>query len=182
MDAGSRPSADISAAGQLTVHGLFRASVRRDPHAVAISTAAGRITYGELDGRVLRLAAGLAALGIARGDRIALLSENRPEYVEVELAAACLGAIVACQNWRLVEAELQHCIDLVDPKIVIVSRRFEETARRLSLGGRRILVIEDEYEDLVRTHAPMADLPAVDPEDGLVILYTSGTTGLPKAR
>lgn len=171
---------DIAAAGQLTVHGLFRACVRRAPEAVAIETAQRSVTYRELDDRVLRLAAALAQLGIARGDRIALLSENRQEYAEIELAAACLGAIVACQNWRLAPGELGHCINLVEPGLVIVSQRYAATARSLDLRGRRVLVLEEEYEERLAASPPLEALPAVHPEDGLVILYTSGTTGLPK--
>lgn len=171
---------DVAAAGRLTVHGLFRACAHRSPDTVAIETASARVTYGELDRRVLRLAAALSRIGIRRGDRIALLSENRQEYAEIELAAACLGAIVACQNWRLAPAELQHCIDLVEPSLIVTSARYAATARSLDLHGRRLLVIEDEYERLIVDNQPLAELPAVDPEDGLVILYTSGTTGLPK--
>ncbi len=170
----------VAAAGKLTVHGLFRACVRRDPDAVALNTASARLTYRELDERVLRLASALAAMGVVRGERIALLSENRQEYAEIELAAACLGAIVACQNWRLAPAELQHCISLVEPCLVIASERYAPTARGLDLRGRRLLVLEAEYERLLSDADPLAELPDVDPEDGLVILYTSGTTGLPK--
>lgn len=170
----------VAAAGKLTVHGLFRACVRRDPNAVAISTKTTRITYRELDDRVLRLAAALRDLGVAQGSRIALLSENRQEYAEIEMACAALGAIVACQNWRLAPAELQHCIDLVEPTLVVVSGRFAATARSLDLRGRRLLVLEDEYEPMLAATPPLAELPDVDSEDGLVILYTSGTTGLPK--
>ncbi|MFP1632445.1 class I adenylate-forming enzyme family protein [Zhengella sp. ZM62] len=173
-------ASDILAAGRITVHGLFQASVRRNPHATAIRTTNRRVTYGELDGRVLRLAAALMHRGIGRGDRIALLSENRPEYAEIELAAAAIGAIVACQNWRLTRHELQHCIDLVEPALIVVSERYREMAATLDLKGRPCTVIEADHERLIRDHAPPASLPAVDPEDGLVILYTSGTTGLPK--
>ncbi len=174
-----QPGETIEAAGRLTVYGLFRSRVRRDPQALAVQTATGALTYQELDERVLRLAAALTGLGVKRGERIALLSENRQEYVELELAAASIGAIVACQNWRLVAAELQHCIDLVEPALVLVSARFADTARGLELRDRRVIVIEDAYEALLDI-APLADLPFVDPEDGLVILYTSGTTGMPK--
>nr|WP_295469607.1 AMP-binding protein [Mesorhizobium sp.] len=170
----------VAAAGKLTVHGLFRACVRRDPDAIALNTASARLTYRDLDKRVLRLASALAGIGVARGERIALISENRQEYAEIELAAACLGAIVACQNWRLAPAELQHCIDLVEPCLVIASERYAPTARSLDLRGRRLLVLESEYELLLSDAEPLAELPDVDPEDGLVILYTSGTTGLPK--
>ncbi|HRP79768.1 MAG TPA: class I adenylate-forming enzyme family protein [Aquamicrobium sp.] len=171
---------DVAAAGRLTVHELFRAAARRAPDAVAIQTATARLSYRELDERVLRLAAALQARGVARGDRIALLSENRQEYAEIELAAACLGAIVACQNWRLAPGELQHCIDLVEPSLIVASARFEDTARTLDLCGRPLLVIERDYEAMLAEAAPLETLPDVDPEDGLVILYTSGTTGLPK--
>jgi fatty-acyl-CoA synthase len=171
---------DVASAGRLTVHELFRACARRAPDMVAIETASAHVTYGELDRRVLRLAAALSRAGIRRGDRIALLSENRQEYAEIELAAACLGAIVACQNWRLAPAELQHCIDLVDPSLIIASARYAATARGLELHGRRLLILEDEHERLIADNEPLAELPSVDPEDGLVILYTSGTTGMPK--
>lgn len=170
----------VSAAGRLTVYGLFHACVRRDPDAVALQTRTVRLTYRELDERVRRLARALTALGVKRGDCIALLSENRQEYAETELAAACLGAIVACQNWRLAPAELQHCIDLVAPALIITSERFAATATGLDLHGRQLIVIERAFEQMLARAEPLQDLPEVDPEDGLVILYTSGTTGLPK--
>lgn len=171
---------DIAAAGRLTVHGLFRACVRRDPGSVAIRTRTAEVTYRELDQRVLRLASALSELGVSRGSRVALLSENRLEYAEIELAAACLGAIVACQNWRLAPSELQHCIDLVEPALILASERFAATARGLDLRGQRLLVIERDYEALLADARPLDSLPHIDPEDGIVILYTSGTTGLPK--
>lgn len=171
---------DVRAAGQLTVHGLFRACARRAPGAIAIETAERTLTYRELDERVLCVAAALSNAGIGRGDRFALLSENRVEYAELELAAAAIGAIIACQNWRLAKGELQHCIDLVEPKLVIVSARFAGMAKSLDLRGRRMLIIENEYEAMLAPTPPSEQFPAIDPEDGLVILYTSGTTGMPK--
>ena len=172
--------ADVAAAGRLTVFDLFRASARRAPDAPALRTKTTVLSYRALERRVLKLAAALQGRGIGRGDRIALLSENRQEYAEIELAAACLGAIVACQNWRLADGELQHCIDLVEPSLVVASARYEATAGRLNLRSRPLLVIERDYEALIAAAEPLGTLPRVDPEDGLVILYTSGTTGLPK--
>jgi fatty-acyl-CoA synthase len=147
---------------------------------VAIEQGGSRRSYGALNERVVRLAAALHGKGVRYGDRIGLLSENRAEYIEIELAAAYLGAIVACQNWRLAAAELQHCLDLVSPALVIASRRFAQTLSALDLHGVAGFIIEDDHEALVQTTRPLAERPDVDPEDGLVILYTSGTTGLPK--
>jgi Acyl-CoA synthetases (AMP-forming)/AMP-acid ligases II len=150
---------------------------------VAIEQGGSRRSYGALNERVVRLAAALHGKGVRYGDRIGLLSENRAEYIEIELAAAYLGAIVACQNWRLAAAELQHCLDLVSPALVIASRRFAQTLSALRSARRRKLhqsrMITKRW---CKPPRPLAERPDVDPEDGLVILYTSGTTGLPKAR
>jgi fatty-acyl-CoA synthase len=174
-------TADIRRAGRLSVYELFAAQVKRDPNAIAIDAGGGVLrSYGVLNARVERLAAALARKGVRYGDRVAVLSENRAEYIEVELAAAYLGAIVACQNWRLAAAELQHCLDLVSPALLIASRRFAKTLSALDLRGVEWLIFEDDYEPLLQSTPPLAERPEVDPEDGLVILYTSGTTGLPK--
>ena len=170
---------DIRKAGRQTVYGLFSAQVSRDPKAAAVTQGERRFSYGELDGRVRRLAAALRAHGVGRGDRVALLSENRHEFVEIELAVALLGAIVACQNWRLAAAEIRHCVDLVSPVLLIVSERHSAMAGRLGLDVP-VFVIERDHEAMIAGSEPLADDPEVDPEDGLVILYTSGTTGLPK--
>ena len=170
----------VTRASLSTVGSLFRARVRELPERVAIETAAGgaRLSYRELDARVARLAGALAAFGVQRGDRVALLSENRPEFLEVVLAASRIGASVACQNWRLTAVELAHCIQLVSPRVVIVSERFSE--RIAGVDVERRLMLGLEYEQLLAGAAPLDADDAAEPEDALLILYTSGTTGLPK--
>lgn len=171
---------NIVDAGRLTVYRAFAAQVRQAPGRLAIEHAGGQISYGELDSRVRRLAAALQAMGIGRGDRIALLSENRVEFVECMLAAAAIGAIVACQNWRLAADELRHCITLVTPSLVIVSRSHAALYRSAGCGELPLIDLDDGYETLVAAVAPLPAAAAVDPEDGLLIIYTSGTTGMPK--
>ena len=91
---------------------LFAQRARIDPDAVALWEGGKSRSFGTLDARVNRLANVLSEIGVSCGDRVALLSRNRMEYVEVELAAGKIGAITACQNWRLADPELTHCLDL----------------------------------------------------------------------
>src|SRR5262249_21402186 len=103
---------------------------------------------------------------------------NRPEYFEIELAAANLGVITACLNWRLSPRELAYCVDLVSPKLMVV-----EPDLAVNLGsesGRTKIEIGEQYERLLARQDGRGAPIAAQPEDGLVILYTSGTTGLPK--
>ena len=107
-----------------TVAGLFMEHARRTPDAIAIEDSSRHWTYGELALRSAQLAGALVARGVSEGTRVAILSENRLEYLELYIAAARIGAIVACQNWRLATPELQHCMRLVEPVLTLVSRRF----------------------------------------------------------
>ncbi len=165
-------------AGQTSVYRQFRSQAIAGANAPAIEFEGKTLTYGDVLQRVDRLAHGLKEHGIERGDRVAILSHNRPEYFEVELAAAALGAIVCCLNWRLVEEELGHCISLVAPSMVIAENAFAQVLGRIT--DVPVITIGDGYEALLRSASPEASHSEVDPEDGLVILYTSGTTGLPK--
>ncbi len=167
-------------ASELTVGGLFRMQARRQPDRIALVQDGRQLTYLEVNARVNRLANSLAARGVRGGDRITILSENRIEYVELQLAAAKLGITVACQNWRLAPSELVHCLSLVAPTATFVSERFAPLLSALNCDVGWTIALGEEYERLLREAAD-GELPDVArAEDGLVILYTSGTTGLPK--
>src|SRR6185437_8410098 len=171
-------SAQANAGTIGTVGGLFSACASLHAGTIAIEFRGRRISYGELHDRVRRATAMLATQGLRRGDRVALLSRNRPEYFEIELAAANLGVITACLNWRLSPSELAYCVDLVSPKLLVVEG---ELAANLALdSGRAKIELGDQYERLMAQQDGRGAPVAARPEDGLVILYTSGTTGLPK--
>jgi acyl-CoA synthetase (AMP-forming)/AMP-acid ligase II len=176
---------DVSQASSATVWSLFASRAVVAPAKIAVIDGDREISYRHFAARVASCATALAVRGVGPGDRIALLSENRFEVLEVLLAAARLGAIVACQNWRLAPPELAHCIALVEPAAFVVSQRYQPKVSLLPAPTRSpeadkpMLVFGPQYENALAAIPPIAARP-VDPECPLVILYTSGTTGLPK--
>jgi fatty-acyl-CoA synthase len=180
MTDGVKDTPSVLAGAVPTVGELFRSCAQVHSTQVAIEYQGRHIRYGELLERVERVSALLASKGLRRGDRVALLSHNRPEYFEIELAAANLGVITACLNWRLSPRELAYCIDLVSPKLVIVEEGLAGALPPLADDGRQRIEIGPQYERLLQQQEARAVPIAADCEDGLVILYTSGTTGLPK--
>ncbi len=179
MPNGHAESPTTMAGTSSTVGSLFRARAAIQPAAPAIDHDGRIVSYGELNERVNRASAMLAAHGLVRGDRVALLSRNRPEYLEIELAAGQLGVITACLNWRLSKRELTYCIELVSPKLLIAEAELVAPLDG-ALSVRDILTLGADYERELQRQTGAPPPVAARPEDGLVILYTSGTTGLPK--
>ena len=166
---------------QSTVASLFQAQVRIYPYRAALDDGERRFNFAELDTRSRQLAAILQAQGIGRGDRVAILAENWVEYFDVFFAAARLGAIVACQNWRLAAAELAHCLNLVEPAVVLVSPRHQDLLDATECSPAEPIVFDDSYEARIAGAVPLdTEFNVAEAEDPLLILYTSGTTGLPK--
>ncbi len=165
-------------AAATTVARLVRQQARIHGGRVAIQDGDRCTSYAELEDRSRRLATALAARGVGAGERVALLSENRTEVLELFVAAARLGAIVACQSWRLTPRELAHCVGIVEPAVVVTSPRHADAIERDRWGDP--IVFGDDYEALVAGTEPEVDVVDVEPEAPLLILYTSGTTGLPK--
>lgn len=147
---------------------------------MAVEDARVSWTYAAFNSRVNRLAHALGGRGVKRGDRVAILSENRTEYVELEFACAKLGAIVAALNWRLAGDELDYCIALTTPKLAIVSPRHADALAAAPSRPETVIELGPAYEALLARETDAEPVASVDPEDGLVILYTSGTTGRPK--
>lgn len=168
----------VAQASAATVATAFVSQVRLTPGRIAVESDRGCLTYSELDRRVDRTVSALMGLSVDRGDRVAIISENRAEYIELQLACAKLGAIAACQNWRLVTPELKHCLDLVAPKLVVISTR--HAAKLSDLGATPVCELGVDWEARLSRSSDEARPCLAQPEDPLFILYTSGTTGFPK--
>tara|TARA_R110002020_G_scaffold26514_26_gene86019 strand:+ start:1976 stop:3523 length:1548 start_codon:yes stop_codon:yes gene_type:complete len=173
-------SAAAGQATQMNVADLFRkqARIRADKAACVMGDSV--TTYAELDRRTDRLAGALVTAGVGSADRVAILSENSPAFLDLFIAAAKIGAIVATQNWRLGGAELRHCFDLVEPALTFVSERFADGLHEATEGRYRTIRLGTEYEAFVGSGTAPAEAWA-ETETGMLIVYTSGTTGLPKA-
>lgn len=141
-----------------------------------------KLTYRELDRRTGQLTAALAARGIGKGDRVALLAPNCPEYFELQFACGRLGAIMLPLNWRLTVPELEYILGDSTPKLLVHDRSFAGQAEALS---KNRLEIDPERPDSAYEHALAAAgaAPALMPlthDDIGMVMYTSGTTGHPK--
>lgn len=165
---------------------MLREAVQRFAEREALVCDEQRYCWREVDALVQRCARGLAARGIGRGDRVALLLGNRPEFVITLLAVVRIGAIAVPMNIRQQTEELDYALNQCGAALLIHEA---ELAPRLPDGERvpalrcRIAIAGDEsaesYASLLSrgVDVPMID---IDEEDTAVILYTSGTTGKPK--
>ena len=143
-------------AGQLTVSGMFQQQVARHPDRIALEFEGRQLSYRALAQRVASVAGALSAQGLQRGDRIAILSENRLEYAELEMVAAQLGLVLACQNWRQSDSELEYCIRLVSPKILFYSARQADAVGRIDHGVAQTVDLDLSYEALANSPASAA--------------------------
>ncbi len=164
----------------ITLADLISKQAAIQPNHIAVVHYGRQITYAELNSHSNRLAQALLAQGIGRGDVVAILAENCPEYLEVEIAAAKVGILLASLNWRMSDEDLRHCVDLVNPKVVFASDRYSERARSFCSPKVKQINLGGDLTDLRRSSPDIQPTAYVDPEDGLLILYTSGTTGRPK--
>jgi long-chain acyl-CoA synthetase len=168
-------------------HGLRRAARIRGSHPGLAFDGQSR-TWGEIETRVSRAAAGLRSLGLERGDRIAVLSENNAAFFELYWAAPWADLIMASLNTRWALPEMQAALENCRASVLIVDSAFVEHARELraKCAAVQCLVFigpESEtprgfhsYEALVRENAPIADQLRGGGEV-VHLFYTSGTTG-----
>ncbi len=156
----------------------------------AVTVFEGRtITYGEMAGRATALAGGLAERGVGRGDVVALLSYNCPEFLETVFAANYLGAIAMPINWRLAPPEVRYILEHSGAAVLVCDEPLVDLANQategMDTGPLRACVSPVAAEGWtaladLRAHRGRVDrVPAVA-DDVHRLMYTSGTTGRPK--
>lgn len=180
-----------AARGEPGLHTLGRWTTERarsTPGRVAIVDGGVETTYAELERRASALADGLIAAGHGPGERIATLSGNCADHVVLFFACAKAGLVLAPLSWRLSPRELAEQLELADPALLVVADEY----RALAEAGRdRLLAppplvalgaagIEREAPGAVEAPAAGADRAVAD-DDPLLIVFTSGTLGRPKA-
>lgn len=145
-------------------------------------------TYAELDQRIDALAAHLTSLGVERGTRVGVLAHNGVEYFDIQFACARLGAICVLLNWRLTVTELEYILNDSSPLVLIHDTEFSESAAELQTRCEisHLLMIDSgeansPYEAALSAHdGEPVTRAAITHDDVITIMYTSGTTGLPK--
>ncbi|MFG3437016.1 o-succinylbenzoate--CoA ligase [Nonomuraea sp. NPDC047897] len=160
---------------------------RSAPHRRALVFGEEELTYAGLSRRTTRLAHAMRARGITRGDRVAYLGPNAPSLVETMFAAHLLGAVFVPLNTRLTPTEIGFQLDDCGVSMLIFEATGSNVVEHLeteaapvlvSVGGRTGDTLD--YEQFLRSgSADPIDEPVAH-EDSAMILYTSGTTGLPK--
>lgn len=165
---------------------VFDIAARRaelTPDQVAfVDDETGRITtYRQLDERTCRCAAWLQAQGIGTGDRVAILSLNAVPFFEILFACGKLGAILVPLNWRQPAPELMPILQNCDAKLLIHDADHAAVATSLNATAGTPLLSFDAYETALASTGP-GSFDTAWPSDRIwYMLYTSGTTGQPKA-
>jgi long-subunit acyl-CoA synthetase (AMP-forming) len=150
-----------------------------------------RITWNELRDRVARIAGGLASLGVGKGNTVALMLNNRPEFMPIDLAAVSLGAVPFSIYQTSSPEQIEYVCADAGARVAIVESAFLDvfsTARASLPKIETLVVIDGEGGDHTLESLEQLDpgfdvsetVAAVGPDDLLTLIYTSGTTGPPK--
>ena len=168
-------------AGYLTFDEFVRHWSRYKPDAVAHEHDGRITTYGELDDLTCRMAALFAAEGVTRGDRVAWIGKNADLYYQLFIACGRIGVVMVPVGWRLAPPEMDYILRDTGAKLVFAGDGFETLARKLALDLPGVARVFDTAaaRTAIAAQEP-TDIAPGGPEDGVLQLYTSGTTGNPK--
>ncbi|NUS51156.1 MAG: long-chain-fatty-acid--CoA ligase [Nocardioidaceae bacterium] len=155
---------------------------RRGDHPALVG-ATRTVTYRELEQRGNRVAHALQAQGVGEEGRVAYLDLNNPEFFEVMVGAARIGAAIAPLNFRLTPTEMGRIVHDAGATVLVVGAAFEAAVPAIQAeapGLARVVRVGDDYEQWVASGDPSDPGREASDDDVVLQLYTSGTTGLPK--
>lgn len=159
------------------------------PDKTAVAFEGERLSYAAFAARIERTATALKQqLGVGRGDRVAILSLNRPDYLVLLYACARLGAMLVPLNWRLAVAEQLSILSDAGAKVLVLEQAFERVLAELgrTAPGTSVVGLDftpprgTTFESLLARSQGSGRNPHTDLSCPLLIVYTSGTTGRPK--
>jgi long-chain acyl-CoA synthetase len=170
-------------------HQIPKKHSKLDPDFECLVFEEYRLTWKGLNERVDKLVAGLLALGIKPGEHLAILADNSHRFVEFYYACSRGGFVAVPLNWRLSDEELTYIIDHSETSAMLVGEEYVETIERLrdNLSGVREYISMDgptqgmnDYETLLNGSNSQECVGADDEDAMFILMYTGGTTGLPK--
>src|SRR3989442_7984352 len=146
-------------------------------------------TYAQMQDRVNRLANALQAMGVGKGDKISVMALNSMEYVEIYYSGARLGAVFVPLNYRAKREELAYMCNNSETKVLFVGERYLGLSEAIKPELKTIeqfVCIDSRpegmpnYDDLIGAHEADEIFTDIDDNDPTIVIYTSGTTALPK--
>lgn len=147
----------------------------------------GRQTdYREFNARVDACGNFLKSLGVAKGDRVAMLAHNSTDHFEVEFACRRIGAIFLPLNWRLAVPELEFIVGDSEPRVLVAGTEFLDQARQVQATVDTPHLVEcsdgapSDYEAGLSASNGPCEIEPLTHDDTWALVYTSGTTGRPK--
>ena len=152
------------------------------PGRIAAVDGEQRLTYGEFNQRVHRLASALRRHGVMPGDRVAVLAPNTLAALEPHFGVLLAGAVLVMLNIRLQARDLGWILKHCGAKVLIADPQLLPVVSPVLDGLRELALVTDDYEGLLAQgeYPFAAPLPVVDEDGVIAINYTSGTTGFPK--
>ena len=170
---------------------IVAAHARLVPDKIGARDSRRALTFAQWNARACRLGNALLALGLGKGDRVAILAYNRVEWMEIYIALAKAGLVAVPINFRLVTHEIRYIAEHCAAKAMLVQdelvAQVEGLRGTLDIADARWIHLGEmaprgwtAYEDLVARGAEVEPGVPVEPTDPWVLMYTSGTTGKPK--
>ena len=174
---------------------ILRTSAQKYPKKAAVIIGETALSYEQLHGHVQRFAGALKQLGVKRGQHVALMLPNVPQFTIAYFGAHYVGAPVVPLNVLLTADEVAYHLDDSDAVVLVAWEGFAEAARagfERVPGCKRLIIVRQSPADLTAPEGahnftallasaePVLEPAATSPDDSAVLLYTSGTTGKPK--